>query len=314
MAGRVPLFLLLIFFFPSVAAYTIEVTPDHAPWSMANGVDRFAVRIGNCMGWTVQASEGDVPAALVGVSVTDSDGRRSLHTTNDEGLVRIGTRTCWNGDHVADHAFEVTTGPDGRPASSNRVVHEVMWSHGQVYANAPPAGTGTTSIPVKVVWTATGEAMPVPSVTVTYGNKTHVVGLTAGAGTVSVDLDGESSLSAEVPVEAWPSGGPGAAILVRQAGPFVVPATASGSSAGPGSGQQAQPAAGQGAPPAENRPSRASLPPPATPLDNELVDDNGQDPESTSNTSSRGRGAPALGVAGPALALLSILILRRQRP
>lgn len=283
-----PLLLILLLVPGSQAALLLEAVPDHAPWATAD-VPRLAVKPGNCMTWVVSVTESSQPVGGAAVSVTDADGRRSIHYTNSQGQVVVGTRTCWTTDHVADHAFQVTALVSGQAATSNRVVHEVMWSNGQVYAEVPESGSGTTPVPVTVVWTATNEPMPVREVRATYGNANPSTLLENGTGVLQVDLDGQSELTVAVPAAAWLSGGPDVSIPVRPAGPFFIPAPATGGGSPPsppssssssstsastsasGSPGSEETPPGAGPPPAAQEPERQSLPEEATPQDNEAA-------------------------------------------
>ena len=303
----IPLF--LTFLLPAAqAAYTLSAVPDHAPWATSD-VPRLAVRPGNCMTWNVTVTNDGQPAFGVTVSVTDADGRRSVHTTDSNGHVLVGTRTCWTTDHVADHSFQVTATFAGEPATSNEVVHEVMWSAGQVYADVPASGSGATDIPVRVVWSATKEPMDVPTARVTYGAAATDVALQAGAGTARVELDGKSQLTVTVPAEHWPSGGPGASVPVRGAGPFTIPAPGAPPPAG-----SSPPSSGSGSPPAPQQPTRQPLPADATPTDHEGigVDGKGEETGSHSNTSSKAKGSPPPGLLSLAL-VLAVAVWSRAR-
>lgn len=305
----------ILFLLPSVSAqtHTLEVVPDHNPWTTTD-VDRLAVRTGNCMTWAVSAFKDGEPAAGAEVAVTDSDGRRSLVYTGTSGSVTVGTARCWTTPHVADHGFEVVGNLDGSNASSAKVVQEVMWSDGQVYADVPPSPEGTLTVPVSVVWTATNESMPVSSARVTYGEQTFDVPLSNGSGSFEVTFDRPDPLRVSVPVEDWLAGGPNASITVGDAGPFY----------GPGQTQDPDPdpPAGQGSPPEGEAPARQELPGPepaptetSTPDGDDAEDTEGPDGTDTTDpsndTGDDGRRIPGAGTA-ILLAALAGLAWRRS--
>lgn len=289
---------LLLFLIPTAhAKYTLVAEADHESWDVDDGVERYAVRLGNCMGWVLRVTEDEVPVQGAAVSVTDGDGRRSLVYTSSDGTVRVGTRTCHTIEHVADHAFEVTGRFGGGEASSNRVVHEVMWSAAQVYADAPAEASGSVSIPIEVVWTATNEAVDVATALVTYGNAQKTVALKDGRGVATITVDGSSTLTVSVPAPQWPNGGQDASIAVRSAGPYVIrlpdgmsssqtssatsstssndsmsssstsPSAGGGGGGGGGGGVGGSTAPGIGTPPPAAQPVRQAFPDPATVTD-----------------------------------------------
>lgn len=340
MVARMRVFLLpLLLLLPvGQGALLLQATPDHAPWAEGD-VPRLAVKPGNCMTWILSVTGDNQPVAGVAISVTDGDGRRSIHYTNGQGQVVVGTRTCWATDHLADHAFQVTGYISGESATSNRVLHEVMWSSGQVYADVPESGTGATPIPVNVVWTATNEPMPVGEVRSSYGSTNPSAELVNGSGTLHVNLDGQSELVVAVPASAWLAGGADVAIPIRSAGPFYIPpppsaggggsdpppsssssttsstsSTASSSTTASNGDEDAPP--GAGTPPPVQEPPRQVLPPQATPEDHEAgtpPGDGNSDEGATPSRSGTSKGLPGPGgsLVG-SLVLFAVLWRRRQ--
>lgn len=268
----IPFILLL----PSAQALELQATPDHEAWSDG----RYAVRPGNCMTWDLLVSDGGTPARGAGISITTTDGRRSMAYTGSDGHITVGTRDCHSDDHVLDIAFEVTGWLDGTATSSNRIVHEVMWSRGQVYVDLPDNTNSSFDAPVHVVWTATSEGMPVPSAQAHYSANVLDISLSGGAGTLHVE-EPEGELVVSVPAAVWLAGGPSASIPVDPAGPFPIgpeePDTQTGTQTTTQTGSQS---GGGGAPPGQGPPPQAEqpereLPPAATPHDVGAVDEEG---------------------------------------